>query len=162
MLQNDELDGDEIVVRVLIRTPAEMYGETKRQPLDAADFMRRLTHPKTKQAENGISLLRKKVLPTFEEIYNYIGSKKFMGIAECKLSQLTAREFKYIITGRRREHLSLRCPECDKNDLSSTKPCYPIDAAQLTDCRLFASDPFDLHKIFQLKEAPAIRPVNKI
>jgi hypothetical protein len=158
MVQNDQLKPGETVVRILLRISADLAGPNKRQLVDGADFVRRQTHPKTRQPENGISLLRKSMFATATEIYNYIGSKKAMGTAECKLEQLTSKGFKYIVTGNREEHLSLRCPTCDKADLNSNQPCKPIGAKNFSDCQLFnADDPFDLNKIFQLAEAPAPR-----
>ena len=162
MAQDDQLKPDEIVIRVLLRAsadPTAIY--TKKSPA-RADFVRRKIHPKTRQPENGISLLRSSIFAALTEIYNYIGSKKAMYIAECKLEQLTSKGFKYVLTGNRKEHISLRCPTCDKADLNSNQPCKPMDCSNFSDCKLFIiEDPFDLHKIFQLKEAPAIRLIDR-
>jgi hypothetical protein len=162
MAQNDQLKPGETVVRVLLRGSGDPIGIHKRQSPDRADFVRRKIHPKTRQPENGISLLRKSVFATSSEMYNYIGSKKAMGMAECEVKQLIAKGFQFVVTGNREEHASLRCATCDKADITSKEPCKPTDARNFSDCKLCdADDPFGLHKIFQLKEAPAVRFASK-
>src|ERR1700728_2639803 len=117
MVQDDQPRPNEAVIRIIIRHPAELFGIDKRELLDAMDFVRRKIHPKTKQPEDGISLLRKSAFATSNQMYSYIGSKKAMGIAECQLEDLTNKGFYYVITGNKGEHISLRCSVCNKADL---------------------------------------------
>lgn len=132
---NDDPKADEIVTRVLLRERAEMIGPFAKPHMDEEDFLRRKRYRTTGQPENGMSLLRKNKSLTSTDVYEYIGSKKHMGTAECLLSELKIKGLRYKVSGKNREHISLRCPDCDMVDLPQGI-CKPTSAPTCESCPL--------------------------
>lgn len=112
MPNNDDPKPEEIVLRGLLRLPAELDPATGRPHKDRDDFVRRRVY-KQNGPENGLSVFRRCKYSTNEALYSRIGSKKPMGTAECTIGDLTARNIKHIVGGEKNDHLSLRCPDCD-------------------------------------------------
>lgn len=68
-MSSASLDTDEPVVRIIFRLPAEVS-----LPIAAADFVRRNKVRPLNEPESGISLLRPKLLKTFDAMYQYVGA----------------------------------------------------------------------------------------
>ena len=133
------LSPDEILVRVIKRMPSDTRQKGQ------LDFIRSKNYLKTGKPENGISLLRKTVM-SLDEMYVYVRASKWLkGAAECKLDKLEKVGLKYLVTGDRDEHLSLRCSNCDMATWPNV--CEPSDK---TVCPLFRNDPFELNEKFKL------------
>jgi hypothetical protein len=142
------LDADEPVVRIIFRLPAEIS-----LPIAAADFVRRNKVRPLNKAESGISLLRPKMLKTFDAIYQYVGAyKKAMGAAQSTLSNLTDLGFKYVVSDMKPEHISLRCADCNMQ----SNICLPNNQ---TNCPLFnnTETQVKLAKQFILVSPPKLR-----
>lgn len=155
MPNNDDPKPEEIVLRGLLRLPAELDPATGRPHKDRDDFVRRRVY-KQNGPENGLSVFRRCKYSTNEALYSRIGSKKPMGTAECTIGDLTARNIKHIVGGEKNDHLSLRCPDCDM----ACEPdiCKPVTGASFDDCPFFdKADPLDLNGCFRETEAPKPR-----
>lgn len=154
-MAQEEPKGSEIVSRVIIRLPDEM---ARRPTQDAQDFERKKDYKSTGKPENGLSFLRRSILQTPADLYNYIGSKKPMGFSECSLDSLTAKGLKYKVTGKNNEHLSVRCADCNMSeDKDKGIVCQPNGAADFSACLFFGDDPYDLDKVLTVVETPATR-----
>jgi hypothetical protein len=160
MSQNDHPKAEEIVIRGLLRLPDEMSGAFSRLHKDKRDFLRREKYLSTGKPENGISVFRKTIFDSPQKFYDRIGSKKPMGIAECKLGSLMAKNLKYTVSGAKQEHLSLRCPDCDMVELDQGI-CKPQAGKSFHDCPFFGRDPLDLNGLFEEVEAPDPRILTK-
>jgi hypothetical protein len=161
MSQDENPKSDETVVRVLLRVPDEMSATRGRPHMDADDFVRSLSYGPSRLPENGLSLLRKDKFRTSQDIYEYIRSKKLMGIAECKFEQLISKHLEYRVTGVRHEHISLRCPGCDLSEQGLNRVCKPTGEVDFETCPFFQPDLFDLISIFRETEGPAPRHVGE-
>ena len=161
MSQDDELKREEIVIRGLLRLPAEMKGDFARLHQDEDDFLRRTDYRGTGLPENGLSVFRKCKFDSSEEFYSRLGTKKACGLTESPLGALLDKGLKYKVTGEKQEHISLRCPDCDMVDLESGI-CKPTSGASFADCPFFdKADPLDLNGAFKEVEAPAFRTGKK-
>lgn len=156
MAGGKKLNSKEIVVRLLIRLPAELSGQFARPAQDTEDFLRKENYKKTGQPENGLSFLRKSKLPTAESLYGYVKTKKPIGYSECSLGDLEAKHLKYLVTGPNDEHLSVRCSDCDMAD-GKGNVCKPEKARHFGACPLFGIDYYDLNKLLKIIEKPAPR-----
>jgi hypothetical protein len=137
------LKSDEILVRVIFRRAKD----TARPSMDELDFNRRERFAGLDKPENGLSLLRRAVL-SLNEMYEYVGSPyKLKGAAECQLSKLESLSLNYIVTGKKNEHVSLRCHICNMAESPAT--CCPKDGS---DCPMFRNDKYSLTKTFRLIE----------
>jgi sulfatase maturation enzyme AslB (radical SAM superfamily) len=83
-----------------------------------------------------------------------------MGIAECKLGNLTDKGLKYTVSGDKQEHLSLRCPDCNMLEREQGI-CKPQTGKTFNDCPFFGRDPLGLDGLFEEVEAPAPRTLSK-
>lgn len=136
MPESDEPKPDEIVIRVIIRLPSEMTGEFARLSIDSEDFIRKLQYKNTGRPENGLSILRLDRFSSIQDVWSYIGSKKPMGAASCQFSKLLSMRLKYTISGKRNEHISVRCQECDLASFKE-KACKPIGSDSHESCSFF-------------------------
>lgn len=149
---------EEIVLRGLLRLPAELDPETGRPHQDRDDFVRRKVYMKN-GPENGLSVFRRCSYPSNEDFYKRIGSKKPMGTTECTLSVLSDKGIKHVVSGENNEHISLRCPDCDLSE--SPNICKPTNSTSFDDCPFFdKTDPLDLNGCFNETEAPSKQPRN--
>lgn len=154
MPDQNEPKPNEIALRGVLRTRAELDPENGRPNLDARDFIRRREY-KGNGPENGLSVFRRCKYPTNQAFYNRIGAKKAMGTSECTISALTAKGIKHIVDKKDDGHLSLRCPDCD---MEESGVCKPQGGASFDDCPFFLpTDPLDLMNSFQQTEAPGFR-----
>jgi hypothetical protein len=136
------LNPNEILVRVIKRMPADTRQKGK------LDFIRSKNYLKTDKPENGISLLRLAVM-SLDEMYAYVRAFKWTkGAAECKVGELENIGLKYLVSGSKSEHVSLRCLNCDMS--TSPNICQPSDKSV---CPLFRNDPFGLNEKFKLIDA---------
>jgi len=159
MPKDEKLKRSEIVARVLVRLPDELR---KRPSQDSEDFLRKKDYKGTGLPENGLSFLRRSILPTPGDLYNYIKSKKPMGFSQCALSELIDKHLKYKVTGAKGEHLSVRCADCNlKEDKDKGIACMPENSKDYDECPFFDVDPYDLSKLLKVVEKPAVRPVSK-
>lgn len=159
MSKDEKLKGSEIVVRVLVRLPDELKG---RPTQDTEDFLRKANYNNTGRPENGLSFLRRSILPTPPDLYGYIRSKKPMGFSECTLEGLTNKGLKYKITGENKEHLSVRCADCNMiEDKEKGIVCKPDKAKDAFECPFFGIDPYDLDKLLKVIEKPDARTLSK-
>ena len=142
------LDGNEPVVRIIFRLPAELS-----LPVAAADFVRRNKVRPLNEPEAGISLLRPAIIKTLDAMYQYVGAyKKAMGAAQTTLSKLTDLGFKYVVSDTKPEHISLRCIDCNMQ----SKTCSPNNQRV---CPLFNNleTQVKLAKQFVLVDPPKLR-----
>jgi len=150
-------DDDEVVVRVIPRSNAEMDPANKtryRKPNDRRDYQRRKDYNRTGTPENGISLFRRKILQTDQKLYDAYPVDKNKGLAQCTVGELRKLGLKpFINDPNRPHHVSLRCPDCQMQ----SGPCHPQSKA-VKECPLFGNDPFHLHKHFKLTAEPEKRP----
>lgn len=75
-----------------------------------------------------------------------------IGVAQCALQPLQDKGLKFIAE---KEHISIRCPDCDMRTLPAI--CKPKDARDHLDCPFFNIDRFDLEQVFELVDSPAPR-----
>jgi hypothetical protein len=133
------LSPKEVLVRVIKRMPEDIRQKGK------LDFIRSKNYLKTGKPENGFSLLRKAVM-SLDEMYAYVKAFKWLkGAAECQLDKLEKVGLKYLVTGDKSEHVSLRCSDCDMAVWPNI--CQPTDKSI---CPLFRNDPFALDEKFKL------------
>jgi hypothetical protein len=145
---------DEIVLRGIIRTPAELDPATGRPNLDARDFVRRREYMGN-GPENGISVFRRCEYPTNQDLYNRIGSKKRMGTSEAAISALTTLGIHHLVDEKDISHLSLRCTDCD---MATSGVCKPKTGASFDDCPFFLqTDPLNFLSSFNQTEAASAR-----
>lgn len=158
MAGGKKLSSKETVVRLLIRLPSELTGQFARPTQDTEDFLRKENYKNSGLPENGLSFLRKAKLPTAQDLYGYIKTKKPkpMGYSECTLGDLEAKHLKYLVTGPNEEHLSVRCTDCNMAE-GQGNVCKPEKAKRAEDCPLFGIDNYDLNKLLAVVEKPAPR-----
>ena len=123
MTKDGQLKPGEILIRGLIRLPSELNGEFGRLHQDKSDFLRKSHYRKTGEPENGISVFRKSKYPTNPEFYARVNIRLPIGASECTLDKLTAKGMKPILDREKRDHISLRCPDCDMAERPSI--CKP-------------------------------------
>lgn len=134
------------------RSQDDLIRITGRPHQDRRDFIRRRVYQKN-GPENGLSVFRRLMYPTNQSFYARIASKKPVGASECKLGDLIKKGIRTVVTGSDKEHISLRCPDCDM----ASKPgiCKPVKGASFDDCPFFDNgDPLDLNGAFIESEAP--------
>jgi hypothetical protein len=109
----------------------------------------------TGKPENGLSVFRQLKYPTAQSFYARLRMpKKAKGMATCTLATLEKMGITYIMDGADNEHLSLRCPDCDKGDI-----CKPTGGASFANCPFFdKADPLDVTGKFDEIEAPHMQP----
>jgi len=145
---------DEIVLRGILRKPAELDPTTGRPNLDARDFIRRREYMGN-GPENGISVFRRCEYPTNQDLYNRIGSRKRMGTSEGTISGITALGVHYLVDAKDISHLSLRCADCD---MATSGICKPTTGASFDDCPFFLqTDPLNFLSCFKQTEAASAR-----
>jgi hypothetical protein len=153
-MQDDLPESSEVVIRGLIRLPDQLTGKFDRPHKDRDDFLRLANYRNTGKPENGLSVFRQVKYPTSQTFYARLKMpKKAKGMATCVLATLEKIGITYIVGGPDNEHLSLRCPGCNKGDI-----CKPEEGASFADCPFFdKADPLDLTGKFEEIEAPAMR-----
>ena len=147
-MSSANLDANELVTRIIFRLPAELS-----LPIAAADFVRRNKVRPLNEPESGLSLLRPKLLKTFDPMYQYVDAyKKAMGAAQTTLSKLTDLGFKYVVSDAKPEHISLRCADCNMQ----SRICSPNSQ---NICPLFNNieTQVKLAKAFTLVDLPKLR-----
>ncbi len=159
MPKDEKLKRSEIDVRVLVRLPDELKG---RPTQDTEDFLRKRDYKGTGLPENGLSFLRRSILPNPDDLYGNIRSRKPMGFSECALGDLEDKLLKYKVTGLDGEHLSVRCADCNLiEDKDKGIVCMPEKAKGFDDCPFFGVDPYDLNNLLKIVEKPAERQTGK-
>jgi hypothetical protein len=157
MTKDGQLKQDEILIRGLVRLPSDLDGEFGRLHQDKGDFVRKANYRKTGKPENGISVFRRSNYPTNQEFYARVNIRLPMGASECALDKITAKGMKPILDNQEKDHISLRCPDCDMEKLPNI--CKPKSSGRLSNCPLFdKADPLGLDVAFQEVEAPTARP----
>jgi hypothetical protein len=86
-----------------------------------------------------------------------------VGLAECTVERLEAKKPKLFVDGAGKDHISIRCPDCD---MKQARPgprreiidvCKPASASDYRACPFFDVDTYDLEREFALIEEPAVR-----
>lgn len=139
----------ELVYRGLVRLPADLG---VRADKDDQDFVRRKKYKNTGGPENGLSVFRKARFPNLQALWDRLGIRNPVGVAECVLKKLEQKRLQFVTD---EEHVSIRCPDCDMSRLP--KVCRPKGSKDHWECSLFDIDTFDLEQAFELVEKPAVR-----
>ncbi len=153
-----KLSNEEVVVRMLLRTKQEMKSSHPkfRGPHDENDYLRQRELRSTGQPESGLSLIRRKIKKTSEEIYACIKTSAAKGIADCVVQKLRDNGFDVIIDLPEQDyHASLRCMDCDMADvISNALFCRVRTSSQ--ECPLFRNGDVFLD-LFERCEEPQFR-----
>lgn len=155
-----KLDDSEVVVRMLLRTKQEMKPANPkfRECPDENDYIRQRELRKTGEPESGLSLIRRTIKQTPDEIYKCIAASSAKGIADCQVKKLRQAGFEVIKDNPLEEHhASLRCGDCNMADITNGAAYCDVKTPE-TDCQLYRH-PDALLGLFTLREEPEIRKV---
>ncbi len=140
MSDDDVLKSSDMLVRALVRLHSQLK---LRKPKDEEDFLRKKNWRKTGLPENGLSTFRKKKFANTKAVYDRLGIPLPVGLAECAVGKLEAKGLKLIVDGAAKDHVSVRCPECDMkkarpgNTRDLTDVCKPTQATDYNSCPFF-------------------------
>ncbi len=160
MSDDKQLKSSDMLVRALVRLHNQVG---TRKAKDEEDFLRKKNWRKTGLPENGLSTFRKSKFENAQAVFDRMGITLPVGLSECEVEKLEAKGLKLMVDGAARDHVSVRCPECDMkqgrpgNTRDLTDVCKPLGAADYKTCPFFDVDTFDLEPEFAVIEEPTVR-----